>query len=327
MTHPIVDAHVHVYPVRSWGLRRKGDHEIAEYGTFTPTGSNDDGGDITQAASRLTAEGVQAGLAFNLFEPDRVRTDVTDLPDAGAALAPEIEDLVEACGDPRAYLFALNRWLCAAVASEPRLFPVVAADPGGRDPEGLAEHVHELVSRRGAVGVKLHPILQRITPEDRRLAPLYAACAELEVPVIAHAGRAGRGPDRAVPRSFVPMLGANPRLTVVLAHLGGAAWREVRPLARRFPNVFFDCAEIVSWVGAPNAPTPADLVDLIRSVGHERVLFGSDYPWYSPGDAVSTIRSLPGLSEDQQASVLGVNAVRLFRLAIQRPVTRPVPVA
>ena len=50
------------------------------------------------------------------------------------------------------------------------------------------------------------------------------------------------------------MLEAFPDLTLVLAHLGGGAWRQTVHLAGTFPQVSFDLCEIVEWVGAPGAP-------------------------------------------------------------------------
>ena len=105
-----------------------------------------------------------------------------------------------------------------------------------------------------------------------------------------------------------------PNLKLVLAHLGGAAWRETEELAAAFPQVMFDLSEIIEWPGSPNAPTGADMVDLIRNVGVERVMLGSDFPWYDPAMTVDRVMGLPLLSEQERSAILGGNAVSFFGL-------------
>ena len=99
-----------------------------------------------------------------------------------------------------------------------------------------------------------------------------------------------------------------------MAHLGGAAWRDVASLAEAQPTLRFDLSEIVHWIGAPLAPTAEQVVDLVRSIGVERVVLGSDFPWYTPGVTAAIVEDLPGLSEAERAAILGENAARLLRL-------------
>ena len=78
----------------------------------------------------------------------------------------------------------------------------------------------------------------------------------------------------------------------------------------------FDLSEIVIWSGAPLAPDPAQIVALVREIGVERVVLGSDFPWYTPGETARIVEEeLPGLSATEKALILGGNAARLLRLA------------
>jgi hypothetical protein len=97
---------------------------------------------------------------------------------------------------------------------------------------------------------------------------------------------------------------------LIVAHLGGATWKQAPTLAEAFPDVLFDCSEIVSWVGAPNAPNAEHLVELIRDIGVDRVMFGSDFPWYDPGVVADQVRELPGLNQAELDAILGENAMR-----------------
>jgi predicted TIM-barrel fold metal-dependent hydrolase len=164
--------------------------------------------------------------------------------------------------------------------------------------------------------VKLHPVLQRFEANDPRMHPVYRACTELGLTVLSHTGPAAGGEPFAEVPAFAPMLAEFPGLTVVLAHLGGAKWRDVAAVARAFPNVAFDLCEIIEWTGAPSAPTAAELATLIRDIGPERVVLGSDYPWYEPAHTAELVLSLPVLSQMEKDAILGENAARLLGLPV-----------
>jgi predicted TIM-barrel fold metal-dependent hydrolase len=105
-------------------------------------------------------------------------------------------------------------------------------------------------------------------------------------------------------------------MTVVLAHLGGGRWRQTAELAAAYPNAVFDLCEVIEWTGAADAPTDAQLAALIREVGPDRVVMGSDWPWYDLGHTVERINELPGLSDEERDGILGGNAARILGLPI-----------
>jgi hypothetical protein len=110
------------------------------------------------------------------------------------------------------------------------------------------------------------------------------------------------------------VLAAFPNLTIVLAHLGGATWDQALEIARAYPNACFDCCEIIEWTGAPNALTDAQLARLIANIGPERVMMGSDFPWYDLDRQVERIMELPILSREQKEAMMGANAIRIVGL-------------
>ena len=72
-----------------------------------------------------------------------------------------------------------------------------------------------------------------------------------------------------------------------------------------------------SQVGvAPFAPSEEELVALVHDIGPERVMFGSDFPWYDPGEMIKIVRSLPGFTDDELAGILGGNAARILGLPV-----------
>ena len=99
--------------------------------------------------------------------------------------------------------------------------------------------------------------------------------------------------DGASPMTFDRSSGVFLGLRLVVAHLGGRTWRQAADLARDFPDVLFDCCEIVEWLGAAYAPTPEECVQLISKIDVDRVMMGSDFPWYDITQTAATINGLP----------------------------------
>jgi uncharacterized protein len=158
--------------------------------------------------------------------------------------------------------------------------------------------------------------VQRFEANDPRLHPVYRACTELGLTVLSHTGPARGGERFAEVPAFAPLLAEFPGLTVLLAHLGGGKWQDTLAVARAFPNAVFDLCEIIEWTGAPNAPTAEELARLIRDIGPDRVVLGSDYPWYEPAHTAELVLALPVLSQLEKDAILGENAARILRLPV-----------
>ena len=207
-----------------------------------------------------------------------------------------------------------NRWLVDAVAEVPQITPFVGVDPTALKPQENVEHLREMAGR-GAKGIKLHPVVQRFEPNDPRMHRVYEACREMGLTVLSHTGSAKGGETYADPDGFAPVMQDFPGLTVVLAHLGGGRWRQTAELAAAFRGLVFDLCEIIAWTGAPNAPTEHELSALIREIGAERVMLGTDFPWYDLDRTELQVMKLPGLGPEEK-EILGANAVRILGLPV-----------
>jgi predicted TIM-barrel fold metal-dependent hydrolase len=101
-----------------------------------------------------------------------------------------------------------------------------------------------------------------------------------------------------------------PDVNFIIPHLGSftddwTAHQQVIYQIARYPNVYADTSAVRQF---------DYLVQAIRRAGSRKLLFGSDGPWTHPGLELHKIRLL-GLPPDQQAMVLGGNALRLLRRA------------
>jgi len=165
------------------------------------------------------------------------------------------------------------------------------------------------ISALGLKGIKLHPDYQQFFVDDARVLPLYALAAELGLITVFHAG-VDIGlfePVYCPPERLARALPAFGGGVVVAAHFGGyMQWHEVeRHLVGR--EVYFDtsyCAGRMPIVQARR---------IVQNHGVKRILFGTDLPWGDPAAELRFARGL-GLSESDEALVLGQNARRLLRI-------------
>ncbi len=295
-----IDAHLHLYQTKAAGLREKRAYEIWEYGPKQDVAFAPFGGDIEDAEAAMAEAGYAHAVIANLF-----------------AVALLDEDLRSADQRVQAErLMAFNRWACDLAATRRQLSVFVAADPTVLGGDSGAAHLREMVERHGARGVKIHPVVQRFMPDDPVMHPIYRTCMDLGVPVLSHSGSARDGVRYAEPGAFANVLRAFPDLKLVLAHLGGGAWRQTAALAEAFPQVSFDLCEIIAWTGAPRAPSARELATLILDVGPQRVMLGTDFPWYDLADTANRVMDLPLLSHEQKTNILGANAARILRLPV-----------
>ena len=300
---PVIDAHVHTYPTREIGRQ-----------AMMGTGRTDYGGTPEELLAIMARAGITHAVMVNMTPvPDMMDAALAKLPE-DASLAQREQAEVEATRTMIGRLQRRNQWTCEVAREHTSLIAFIGLDPSMSE----LELVDEIDARRaeGARGIKLHPAAQRFYPNDERLAPVYARATELGWPVIFHSGAFALGPaatDQATLRYFPPLLKAFPKLTVVLGHMGFGDFDTCAAIATDFPNARFDCCFTVNGTDSSPAISDEDAAAAFRKVGTDRIMFGSDYPWFDPARDAARIRRLP-LSDAEKRAILHENAARLFRL-------------
>ena len=310
----IVDSHMHIYKTRELGLREKESYQIWEYGEKSDVHFCQATGTVEEAVRDMAGAGISKAVVVNLFAGALARRDaIAELPQGLDQDQREraIEEIDSSMGDR---LKEFNLWGCNLTEGNPQLVPYISIDPGAISVEEGVAHFRDMVENHGAKGIKLHPVLQRFEMSDRKMWPLYETCQDLDTPIIAHSGPARSGEPYAEPRAFAEALRAFPRLTMVLAHLGGGVWQQASEIAQTYPNAYFDCCEIMEWTGASNSPSDQQLAELIRDIGSNRVMMGSDFPWYDLNHCVERVMELPLLAQEEKEAILGANAIRILGL-------------
>lgn len=168
----------------------------------------------------------------------------------------------------------------------------------------------ERLKQMGFKGIKVHSLFQGMRPDDERLLPIYDTVGE-DMVVLFHAGMGSveKGND-SPPSTLLRIRKLFPRLKMIIAHWGGVDQQDaVKELLWGEP-VWFD----TSCPPAFSEAYPNDhLVQFVRTVGAERILFGSDSPFADPARELEALHRLP-LTSGELEAIAGENARRLLGL-------------
>ncbi len=292
MPYEVIDAHVHTYPSAAIGLQATG-------------GMNMSGcsGTVQELLALMSVGGIDKAAMMNM-------TPVADMREA--ALAAGKGPVEEVTREMIARMKRRNDWTCQTAREQPSLVPFISLDPsmGAEDAVGEVRRCRE----HGAVGIKLHPSSQRFNPNDPSLWPAYAEAESLEMPVLSHGGLFSVDPessDFSRPRAFARVLRAFPKLRFVLAHMGHGYIEESLAMAAEFENIHFDSSGVLTGTVWPPETPDDEIVALVRRFGAERILFGSDWPWFHPLRDLERIETLE-LSKEERHLILGENARRVM---------------
>ena len=171
----------------------------------------------------------------------------------------------------------------------------------------------ERCARAGIRGVgEMRPDIQLFDFADEAImSPLVEVMTRHNLILLTHAsepvGHNYPGKGGVTPEILYPLITGFPDLTIVCAHWGGglpfyALMPEVKKV---MTNVFFDTA------ASPFLYSPQVYDQVIRLIGSDKILYGSDYPLMAQSRVLHEIRSLD-LPEEIKRSILSENARRLL---------------
>lgn len=173
------------------------------------------------------------------------------------------------------------------------------------DSENMEADVQSILDL-GLHGVKLHPDIQGFKIDDYRCLKIYELCEKAGLPILMHTGDYRY--DNSNPNRLIPILEIYTNLTVIGAHLGGwSIWEEASKKLAHIPNLYVDCSSSMTWLGKEKT------VEIIHRYGADRVLFGTDYPMWSPQEEVGRFMAL-GLTDEENKKILSENAIKVFKL-------------
>jgi len=299
--YPIIDAHVHTYPRPEIGWQAQ-----------SGAGQSGHAGTIEELVALMREGNIAKAVMVNM-------TPVFDMRQAALAkLPPDLSSARRTEAEEQIRLELISRlqrrnvWTCAVARENPGLVPYISLDPS-MDGVTMVEEINDRV-KEGAKGIKFQPTNQRFFPNDGRLYPGYQKIEELGLPIITHSGIAPLLKEQhSRPANFADVLRNFPGLTLVFAHMARGYLDEAVEIMQTCPNVYLDTSSTIEGSFTLHMLSDEEAVAMIRRVGAERVLFGSDWPWFHPIKDAQRIDSLP-LSAEEKRFIFYENAQRVLGL-------------
>jgi len=219
---------------------------------------------------------------------------------SGEDLIKEMEedgiDMTIAYSDPA---FPDNEYVAKAMKKFPsKIIGFALINPYQKKPVDQLKRAIEVLGLRG---MKLHPFVHGYALSTHAYVdPLFKVCVDADLPIIAHGG------DDLLthPYEFDEMARTFPEAKLIMAHMGFMfTCDQARKVAKRRENVYVDTAAV----------SPADITLAVEISGANKIVMGSDNPWFSPKLEVEKIKmAVPDASKREL--VLGENYRKLLKL-------------
>ncbi len=161
-------------------------------------------------------------------------------------------------------------------------------------------------------GIKLHPDYQQTFFDDEKYIRIIDYAAQKDLGIIVHAGEDVGLPDtiHCTPDRILNVLKHIQPEKLILAHMGGwRLWDEVEEKLVGQP-VYMDIAVCLNEK-FPVRLSPQQLTRMARNHGVDKILFGTDSPWYDQSQALIDFEKT-NLNKEEKELIYGLNANRLF---------------
>lgn len=195
----------------------------------------------------------------------------------------------------------INDFIAAGCKENPSLLGLGTLHSEMENPEEEINRIIEL----GLLGIKIHPDSQQFNIDDKKMLDIYEILQAKSLPILMHTGDYRY--DYSHPRRLANVLDMFPNLTVIGAHLGG--W-SIFDLAIEYlleRDCYLDISSSLSFIGNKRAK------EIVNLYGADRILFGSDFPMWSPKSELERFLSI-GFSDNELELMLSKNAENILNL-------------
>jgi predicted TIM-barrel fold metal-dependent hydrolase len=197
----------------------------------------------------------------------------------------------------------INRWAVQQQDAQITCFGTIHPD--------FVDYKEEIkwLKRNSIKGVKFHPDYQNFFVDDKKILPIYEQVLNEGLIILFHAGMDVGIPDpiHCTPKRLRTVLDRFGGGEIIAAHLGGfRLWNEVTEyLVGR--NVYFDTSCAFDELGCD------EMSRIITAHGADKVLFGTDSPWFDQKQDIERIHQLK-ISDEDKRLIFGLNSKRLLGL-------------
>ena len=177
----------------------------------------------------------------------------------------------------------------------------------------VATELERAVLKLGLRGLKIHPSNLKLAADDLQLIPVVKKAAELKIPIMIHSYPSASDPlfDLSSPERIFRLIwavGLDPeeRPPFIVAHMGGVRFLEMI-VGGGYVDISGTLLDICELYGVEFAER------LLRRIGLERVLFGTDYPIF-PYKRYFEVLDRMSFTDEEIEQIAYKNAARLLKL-------------
>jgi predicted TIM-barrel fold metal-dependent hydrolase len=196
-------------------------------------------------------------------------------------------------------------------------------------PEIAARDLKSFPSRAGFVGLKFWPDYHLVPVNSPKYDHALKYADEHGLLVLVHTF--GESPFDA-PALLGEVADRYPKAQFLMGHSGYGEWERSVAIARDLANVYLDLTSVVQALDfsqmpggslMPAAPSLSPHVNglieyMVQTAGSQKVVFGSDLPWYSQHYHAGAIL-FARISDDARHDILHRNAERLLGITPRSP--------
>lgn len=183
----------------------------------------------------------------------------------------------------------MNDYIAESVRKHPtRLVGFGRTDP--RRDDAVGELVR-MKTKLGLTGLKLHPFVECFRPDHLFFDKFFKKASELGLPILFHTGDGFSSPGL-----IVKIAKKYPKQTIILGHLREGCISALK-----------ECGNIY----VETSGTLPDLIELSAAVDENRILFGSDVPYYRYPTQIAIIEAAK-ISQNTRRKILCDNFHKIF---------------
>ncbi len=223
---------------------------------------------------------------------------------------------------PAKILHSNNLWTIEMTKRCTQLVPLISIHP---EMEGnILNHLKQYILL-GAKGIKIHSSAQGFLPNDDRLQRVYEYCNETSFPIFFHCGLTSevRLNNYSDLDMLLMVIEKYHNIPIILGHMAEGKVDDVLWLSKKYKNILFDTSIAISGLLCikrvhDNCWQDDEVViDIIRKIGANRIIFGSDYPFGNPIYDIKRFTNM-NLEDKEKGMILGGNAIRAFNIEVEQ---------
>ena len=160
---------------------------------------------------------------------------------------------------------------------------------------------------RGARGMKIHPPMQLVRPNSRFVCSMMELATAYKMPVLFHCGYSPLSPKMhqrfSIMEDYRDIASWYKDVPIILGHSGIDEWETAVSIAKEYEHVYLELS------GQP----PEVIKKIIKKIGSDRLLFGSDWPYYPTALPLAKVLLATEGNEKAREKILYTNINHLLK--------------